>query len=145
MVIKVRFIPGFKDRYAASKCGKIFKFIDGKFKLIQGHTDQSGYSRVKIDRKECRVHRLVALTYLGPSNGLEVNHKDFNRSNNHVSNLEYVTRKENIRHSREAGNYIGINLSDRAKDDIRILRETGLSNDSIHEILGLNHEVLQRF
>lgn len=50
------------------------------------------------------VHRLVAKAFLPNPEGLpEVNHKDFNRRNNHVDNLEWVTRSENMRHAFTAG------------------------------------------
>ena len=44
------------------------------------------------------VHRMVAEVYLGESD-LEVNHIDCDKNNNNISNLEYVTRKENMRHA----------------------------------------------
>lgn len=49
------------------------------------------------------VHRLVALTYLGPppAPGMQVNHRDGNKLNNHWENLEWMTAKENIKHSYE--------------------------------------------
>lgn len=50
--------------------------------------------------KNCRVHRLVAQMFLPNPEGLpEVNHKDGNKDNNHVDNLEWVTRSANVRHS----------------------------------------------
>lgn len=45
-----------------------------------------------------KVHRLVLLTYQWEST-LTVNHKDGNKKNNHISNLEYCTSKENTRHA----------------------------------------------
>lgn len=55
-------------------------------------------------RKAFRVHRLVAKAFIGPCpDGHEVNHIDGDRTNNHVENLEYVTRAENMRHAVRTG------------------------------------------
>ncbi len=62
-----------------------------------------GYLRVELSRNGERhnygVHRLVAIQFIpNPENKPEVNHKDFNRCNNNVENLEWVTRQENSDH-----------------------------------------------
>lgn len=50
------------------------------------------------------VHRLVAITHIqNPNNLPEVNHKDGNRQNNSVSNLEWCTNLKNIRHAINTG------------------------------------------
>ena len=49
--------------------------------------------------KKHYVHRLVAKTFLGDKSNLDVNHIDGNKTNNAVSNLEWVTRSENCLHS----------------------------------------------
>lgn len=55
-----------------------------------GHNEQINYTKY--------IHGLVAEAFLGPRpEGYQVDHKDGNRSNNHVSNLEYVTHRENIK------------------------------------------------
>jgi len=55
-----------------------------------------------IDKPNCQyVHRLVALSYLpNPLNLPEVNHKDFEKSNNTLENLEWVTTEQNAHHRR---------------------------------------------
>ena len=55
-------------------------------------------------RRACRfmlVHRAVAATFLGQPDtaDIQVNHKDFNRGNNRLENLEYVTAAQNLKHS----------------------------------------------
>lgn len=66
----------------------------------------NGYHQVNLSgRKRVHVHRLVAEAFLEKVEGRDhVNHKDGNRSNNNVENLEWVTPSENILHAyRELG------------------------------------------
>lgn len=52
------------------------------------------------------AHRLVAQTFIpNPENYPEVNHLDFNKANNQVSNLEWCSKKLNTEHSLEFGRY----------------------------------------
>ena len=55
------------------------------------------------DEKNVTVHRAVALTFLGPSNGLTVNHKNGNKRDNRIENLEWMTRSGNITHAYRTG------------------------------------------
>ena len=51
-----------------------------------------------------RLHRLIALTFIpNPENKPEVSHKDLNKNNNAVENLEWVTSSENTIHAKENG------------------------------------------
>ena len=65
---------------------------------------RDGYIRVSIEKYKCRelVHRLVAKAFIQnpePNIKLQVNHKNMDRSNCCVNNLEWVTCSENILHS----------------------------------------------
>lgn len=65
----------------------------------------SGYLTVELRNKNsikmCKVHRLVAITFLDPpeTSNLIVNHKDGNRLNNNVNNLEWISFLENSQHA----------------------------------------------
>jgi hypothetical protein len=69
--------------------------------------NHNGYHVVKLNIpniKTYRIHRLVALTFISNTNNLpEVNHKDGNKLNNCVNNLEWCTRKYNIAHAHKTG------------------------------------------
>jgi hypothetical protein len=55
-------------------------------------------------RKTMRVHRAVALAFLGPRPpGYQINHKSGDKLDNSVGNLEYITCRENIRHAWKTG------------------------------------------
>ena len=60
---------------------------------------KDGYLDLTISGKSKLVHRLVADCFLGQSANKEINHKDGNKRNNHVSNLEWCDRSHNIKHS----------------------------------------------
>lgn len=72
----------------------------GKAQLLKQRIHKDGYSEVKLSRnnkgKIFKVHRLVASAFiLNPSNLPQINHKDENKSNNCVENLEWCTAEYN--------------------------------------------------
>lgn len=81
-----------------------------KIKKLKPQENSTGYLRVilALDGNKTRefVHRLILLTFKGkfPPNK-ETNHKDGNIHNNKLSNLEFVTHAENIKHSRKLQKY----------------------------------------
>ena len=86
----------------------------------------NNYCYVKLKNKNYLIHRLVATKYIpNPDNKPQVNHIDGNKDNNNVSNLEWVTAKENkvhaVKHNLVA-NGEKINLSKLTEDDIRFIR-----------------------
>lgn len=86
------------DNYEASRDGQIRRKNDKK--IISQWVDRDGYLMITLSEKLYRVHRLIALTFISNPNNLPVvNHKNFNKSDNHVANLEWVTYSENSKHS----------------------------------------------
>ena len=71
-------------------------------KILKPRTQNGGYLIVCLSHNGKRIaktiHRLVAITFIGNREGLDVNHKDGNKQNNKLENLEWVTRSENIKH-----------------------------------------------
>lgn len=88
--------------YEVSNLGSVRRVQTGKVR--KPHYEKRGYAIVDLYDHGLigwfSVHRLVALAFLGePANeAMQVNHRDGNKSNNAVSNLEWVTGSENIRH-----------------------------------------------
>jgi len=93
-------------REQKSKSGRIYKVY--KSNLLSGSIDRYGYRTIRMvvaDRKKhVKVHRLVANAFIkNEEMKEEVNHKDGNKLNNCIENLEWVTRRENNRHAIDIG------------------------------------------
>lgn len=71
-------------------------------RISTGHQGKNGYHKANVSSRVELLHRLVAFAFLGPpptQQHIYVNHKDYDKSNNAVDNLEYVTASENVLHS----------------------------------------------
>lgn len=72
--------------------------------LLKPQKDKNGYVTYSLSKngftRSYLAHRLVADAFITqPNEGTEINHIDCNKENNHIENLEWVTRAENIRHA----------------------------------------------
>ena len=102
-----RDIPGYESFYQVSNLGNVRSIRFNKVRNMKSW-DSHGYRAVELcinnNRYIVGVHQLVALAFIpNPENKPEVNHKDRNRSNNNVENLEWVTQSENIAHAYRNG------------------------------------------
>ena len=92
-------------KYEASTHGRIRRIKTGR--ILKSHDNGTGYIVINIkgtlgENITRYLHRLVAITFIENSdNKPTVNHIDHDPSNNHVSNLEWSTRQEQIKHSRK--------------------------------------------
>lgn len=157
-----RWVPGFEGSYEVSNKGIIrgvcrtVRRSDGMCLTIRGRIispskTKQGYLRVNLNTpygekryKSLLVHRIVALAFLPTEDEtLEVNHKDGDKNNCAVDNLEWATRVENVQHSHDE------NLHPRTKPVNAQSIETGevftypsiaaatralVSNDAKHKI-----------
>ena len=97
-------------RYQVSNLGNVRKkYRDGKWKQFVSKTNSSYITlswREDNKTKKVSLHRIIAITFIPneyPTIRCEVNHIDGNKKNNAVSNLQWVSRSENVQHAYDLG------------------------------------------
>ena len=93
-------------KYTIHKNGRVYSEFVGRF--LQNRLSNRGYYHVLLTEngieKNHLIHRLVATAFIpNPDNKPQVNHKDGNKLNNNLDNLEWCTNRENAKHSYENG------------------------------------------
>jgi len=99
-------IKGLEGYYKISNTGKVYSYKTNK--ILSPGLCGSGYKKVQIGKdkkyKNRMIHRLVAEAFIpNPENKRTVNHIDGNKQNNDVSNLEWNTYSENLKHAYKHG------------------------------------------
>ena len=99
MVERWKDVPAYEGLYQVSDHGRV---LGQKGHILRPGRDRLGYRTVVFSRqnhkKTFRVHRLVTAAFIG-LDAREVNHKDGDRGNNRLDNLEYVSHSDNCIHS----------------------------------------------
>jgi hypothetical protein len=140
------YIPEVKDYYTINNKGEIYSINSGLMKTRDRAGTDYQIINLKVNQggsKTFRVHRLVMMVFQPIDNpeDYEVNHKDGNKKNNQLSNLEWCTASENQKHAfanglqkpRRGSRSNWAKLSEQDIQKIFTLREEGLTQREIGE------------
>lgn len=152
-------IPGYEGRYEVDQQGNIYAMFPFKGQPAgrkkNFYLDSAGYVFVSLSKnntdKRYSVHRLVMLAWrpIENSASLDVNHIDGNKQNNTLANLEWLTHHQNSLHARfvlnawknRLGERVGgVKLTADKIREIRRLRATGMTQESIAAIFNVTQE-----
>lgn len=99
-----KWIEGYEGVYAVSELGRVYSVRSELF--LRSRADRDGYLAVTLNlkgkQKTIKVHRLVAIAFIPNTNGLkEVDHKNLDRADNRVDNLQWSTRRGNCNNKKK--------------------------------------------
>lgn len=156
MVEEWRDVIGWGDYYQVSNLGRVKSlerpvsyYRNGNLvqaikpeRMLKPTADKDGYMRVILfaDGKKVGrgIHRLVAESFIKNINGNEfVNHKDGVKNNNNVSNLEWVTAKENTMHALKS-KLRSVKVTNEVRSKIMYMRDDGFTYAQISRYFKLN-------
>jgi hypothetical protein len=143
-------IPNY-ERYLITEDGQVFSTKSNK--LLRQYDVGKGYKAVELwnsnGGKRHTIHRLVALTYLPNPDSLPfINHKDLDKTNNHVSNLEWCTAQLNVLHAINSGVHAAARNRKLDVDKQRVIRKLhkeGLSTVEIAKRIGVSQTAVSHF
>lgn len=100
----MKWVKGYEGHYKVSEDGNVYSFKGKEPYQMRGFPSPKGYIRITLSKegkmKQVFVHRLVATSYLGEvKEGYTVNHKNGDKKDNRLSNLEIVSQSYNVKHS----------------------------------------------
>jgi len=149
-------VVGYEGRYEVSTLGNVASLNykrSGRRKNLCHGLDSCGYLQVCIIGKTKLVHNLVCAAFIGEKpNGMQVNHKDCDKSNSKLGNLEYVTPAQNMRHSVRMGTHVApkgeksgmSKLTAAAVALIRACSDRAVKSKVLAEYFGVNISTIGR-
>ena len=151
MSVKIKRIRGYEELYTISNYGEVFLVKNGQKRKTT--MTKTGYVIIILSKNAVKktylLHRLVAEHFVpNPENKSEVNHIDGNKLNNKASNLEWVTREENIEKATETGlinSFSGRNnaFTEEQVHFIRELYTLGYSQSKLSRMFSVAHSVIR--
>lgn len=152
-------IPDYENYYEVSNLGQIRNLKGELLKKIDNKGYDVVYLKNKIFNRPIQVHRLVALVFIeNKDNKPIVNHKDGNKRNNCVDNLEWVTESENRKHAVATGLINPINARKKINqydldnnfikqwDSVREAVEyLGISRQRFYELFRKNNGIVKKY
>lgn len=149
---EIKFIQGYEGLYSITSFGRVwshkrqrrfgcaYRMCGGIF--LGPIQNKKGYLCVFLGKgKNYRIHRLVATHFIpNPQNLLEVKHKDTNKLNNHVNNLEWCTNQENSNHAsinnlrthKKTSKYYGVSFSQSSWGENKWIIRTTVNKKQKH-------------
>ena len=127
-------VEGYEGRYSVTRDGRVYSHLRSKFLIPR---NARGYRTVVLSNREKTIktqgiHRLVAKAFIpNPKKKPHINHIDGDKTNNHVSNLEWVTPSENRRHALETG--LAVPGREMAKPNCKLTVDDVLEIRRLHE------------
>ncbi len=148
-------IRGF-PKYEVSNVGQVRRIAPGQHtrpgKILRAAPTPAGYLTVRLypGGRTKYIHRLVARMFIGPRpKGFQINHKDGNKVNNTVENLEYISARGNADHALRTGLWRRkgtanpkAKLRDEDVEQIRDLASKGISSKKIAEMFGVTRRLI---
>ena len=132
-------IAGTKGFIEVSNEGRVRSWLRGAPKVLKTQPDKKGYHRLRVtverEKMSYKVHREVAKAFIpNPDNLPQVNHKDGNKSNNAVDNLEWISNRDNAHHAIENGLWENVFEGSRKVNESRKRPVIGYRIDKMHEL-----------
>ena len=117
-------ITGTKGFIEVSNEGRVRSLLRGTPRVLKTQVDNKGYHRIRVtieqEKMSYKVHREVAKAFIpNPANLPQVNHKDGNKDNNSVDNLEWITNRDNAHHAIEHGLWDSVFEGSRKENERR--------------------------